>query len=83
MSKGLKSKCQSTSHQLLKERAKNCVNDLKGIFTNLQNARKESRTTDITILEERVHHMLREWNVELNEPSPASSFVGRTLLRQA
>ncbi|XP_022944126.1 transcription factor VOZ1-like [Cucurbita moschata] len=79
MPKGLKSKCHSTSHQLLKEKAKNRVNDLQGIFTNLQNARKESRTTDIAVLEEQVHQMLREWNAELNEPSPSSSFVEGSL----
>lgn len=75
MPKGLKSKCQSTSHQILKEKAKNRVNDLQGIFTSLQSARKESRTSDIAVLEEQVHQMLREWNAELTEPSPASSFV--------
>lgn len=75
MPKGLKSKCQSASHQLLKEKAKSRVNDLQGIFTNLQSARKESRATDVAVLEEQVHQMLREWNAELNEPSPASSFV--------
>ena len=81
MPKGLKSKCHSTSHQLLKEKAKNRVNDLQGIFTNLQNARKESRTTDIAVLEEQVHQMLREWNAELNEPSPSSSFVVSSSIR--
>ncbi|XP_022971014.1 transcription factor VOZ1-like isoform X1 [Cucurbita maxima] len=79
MPRGLKSNCQSTSHQLLKEKAKNRVNDLQGIFTNLQSARKESRTTDVAVLEEQVHQMLREWNAELNEPSPASSFVEGSL----
>ncbi|TYK09550.1 transcription factor VOZ1-like [Cucumis melo var. makuwa] len=79
MPKGMKSKCQSTSHLLLKEKAKNRVNDLQGIFTNLQNARKESRTTDVAVLEEQVHQMLREWNAELHEPSPASSFVEGSL----
>lgn len=75
MPKGSNSNCLSTSHLLLKEKAINRVNDLQGLFTNLQSARKESRTTDIAVLEEQVNQMLREWNAELHEPSPASSFV--------
>ncbi|KAK8678200.1 hypothetical protein V6N13_143708 [Hibiscus sabdariffa] len=35
--------------------------------------RKESRSIDVSVLEEQVHQMLREWKSELNEPSPASS----------
>ncbi|XP_073300220.1 transcription factor VOZ1-like isoform X2 [Primulina huaijiensis] len=61
------------SHQLFKDRAKNRVDDLQGMFSNLQSARKESRTVDVNLLEEQVHQMLREWKAELNEPSPASS----------
>jgi hypothetical protein len=75
MPKGLKSKCGSASHQLLKEKAKNRVNDLEGAFSDLQSARKESRANDIAVLEQQVHQMLREWKSELNEPSPASSLV--------
>ncbi|KAG6722735.1 hypothetical protein I3842_03G175000 [Carya illinoinensis] len=75
MQKGSKSKCESASHQLLKERAKNRVNDLEGVFSDLQSARKESRAYDIVVLEQQVHQMLREWKSELNEPSPASSLV--------
>ncbi|KAK4577699.1 hypothetical protein RGQ29_027993 [Quercus rubra] len=75
MPKGSKSKCGSASHQLLKEKAKNRVNDLEGMFTDLQSARKERRSNDIAVLEERVHQMLREWKSELNDPSPASSLV--------
>lgn len=75
MPKGSKSKCGSASHQLLKEKAKNRVNDLEGMFTDLQSARKERRSNDIVVLEERVHQMLREWKSELNDPSPASSLV--------
>lgn len=74
MRKGSKSGgCKSTSHQLYKDRAKNRVDDLQGIFSDLQSARKESRTVDVVLLEEQVHQMLREWKAELNEPSPASS----------
>ncbi|KAH0751607.1 hypothetical protein KY285_004755 [Solanum tuberosum] len=70
--------CKSASHQLFKDRAKNRVDDLQGALTNLQSARKESRTYDVGLLEEQVHQMLREWKSELNEPSPASSLQART-----
>ncbi|XP_047311386.1 transcription factor VOZ1-like isoform X2 [Impatiens glandulifera] len=65
--------CKSSSHHLYKDRAKNRVEDLHGMFTDLQSARKESRTIDVAVLEEQVHQMLREWKAELNEPSPACS----------
>lgn len=61
-------------HQILKERAKNRVDDLQGMLYNLQLARKESRTNDVVLLEEQVNQMFREWQTELNQPSPASSF---------
>ena len=74
MGKGSKSgACKSASHQLFKDRAKNRVDDLQGMFSDLQSARKESRSIDAAVLEEQVHQMLREWKAELNEPSPASS----------
>lgn len=74
MVKGVKSgACKSASHQLFKDKAKNRVDDLQGIFSDLQSARKESRTIDVAVLEEQVHQMLREWKAELNDPSPASS----------
>ncbi|XP_010924399.1 transcription factor VOZ1-like isoform X2 [Elaeis guineensis] len=76
MGKGSKTGCRSASHQLFKDKAKNRVDDLQGIFTDLQSARKESRTADVAVLEEQVHQMLREWKSELNEPSPASSLLG-------
>ncbi|CAN4084127.1 unnamed protein product [Withania somnifera] len=77
MGKGSKiSACKSVSHHLFKDKAKNRVDDLQGVFTNLQSARKESRTYDVGVLEEQVHQMLREWKAELNEPSPASSLQG-------
>lgn len=74
MGKGSKrGACDSASHSLFKDKAKNRVDDLQGMFSNLQSARKESRTIDVAVLEEQVHQMLREWKAELNEPSPASS----------
>ncbi|KAJ9563187.1 hypothetical protein OSB04_008347 [Centaurea solstitialis] len=71
MGKG--TKCKSGSHQIFKDRAKNRVEDLHGMFTDLQSARKESRSIDVAVLEEQVNQMLKEWKNELNEPSPASS----------
>ena len=74
MRKGSKSGgCKTASHQHFKDRAKNRVDDLQGMFTDLQSARKESRSIDVAVLEEQVHQMLREWKNELNEPSPAAS----------
>ncbi|GAB2301195.1 Transcription factor voz1 [Dionaea muscipula] len=79
MRKGLKSSgCKPASHNLFKDRAKNRVDDLQGIFTDLQSARKESRSIDAAVLEEQVYQMLREWKAELNEPSPASSLQNDT-----
>ncbi|KAG5235020.1 transcription factor VOZ [Salix suchowensis] len=73
MGKGSKINCKSASHKLFKDKAKNRVDDLQGMFLDLQFARKESRMVDVAVLEEQVHQMLREWKAELNEPSPASS----------
>ncbi|KAM7500749.1 hypothetical protein LguiA_025163 [Lonicera macranthoides] len=74
MGKGTKKGgCKPGSHQVFKDRAKNRVDDLQGMFSDLQSARKESRSIDVAVLEEQVHQMLREWKSELNEPSPASS----------
>ncbi|KAH0699681.1 hypothetical protein KY284_013896 [Solanum tuberosum] len=70
----------SKNGALFKDKAKNRVDDLQGMFMNLQSARKESRTYDAGVLEEQVHQMLREWKAELNEPSPASSLQARTNL---
>ena len=69
--------CKSASHQFFKDRAKNRVDDLQMVFSDLQSARKESRTVDAAVLEEQVYQMLREWKAELNEPSPASSLQVR------
>lgn len=74
MGKGSKINCKSASHKLFKDKAKNRVDDLQGMFLDLQSARKESRNIDVSVLEEQVHQMLREWKSELNEPSPASSY---------
>ncbi|XP_058100633.1 transcription factor VOZ1 isoform X2 [Magnolia sinica] len=79
MGKGSKMGCKSASHQLFKDKAKNRVDDLQGMFTDLQFARKESRVSDVAVLEEQVHQMLREWRAELNEASPASSLHGNSL----
>ncbi|XP_057246976.1 transcription factor VOZ1 isoform X2 [Beta vulgaris subsp. vulgaris] len=80
MRKGLKRNgCKSVSHQLFKDRAKNRVDDLQMIFSDLQSARKDSRTVDAAVLEEQVYLMLREWKSELNEPSPASSLQNDSL----
>ncbi|CAD5174064.1 unnamed protein product [Musa acuminata subsp. malaccensis] len=68
--------CKSGSHRLFKAKAKNRVDDLQGMFNDLQSARKESRIADIAVLEEQVHQMLREWRAELNEVSPACSLQG-------
>ncbi|GAB4824900.1 hypothetical protein Ancab_007772 [Ancistrocladus abbreviatus] len=73
MGKGPKSSCRVASHQLLKDKAKNRVEDLQLMFIDLQFARKESRTGDVAVLEEQLNQMLCEWKAELNEPTPASS----------
>lgn len=80
MGKGSKSNCKSASHKLFKDKAKNRVDDLQGMFMDLQFARKESRSIDVAVLEEQVHQMLREWKSELNEPSPASSLQQVSIL---
>ncbi|KAJ8636096.1 hypothetical protein MRB53_010363 [Persea americana] len=82
MGKGSKIGCKMASHQLFKDKAKNRVDDLHGMFTDPQFARKESRSIDVAVLEEQVHQMLHEWKVELNEASPASSllYLGRGII---
>lgn len=75
MMKDSKSKCESDSHKNLKEKTKNRVDDLQRMFSNLDSARRESRPGDVAVLEEQVHQMLREWRVELAEPTPASSLL--------
>ncbi|XXG62227.1 hypothetical protein AAC387_Pa05g0634 [Persea americana] len=78
MGKGSKIGCKMASHQLFKDKAKNWVNDLQGMFTDLQFAHKESRSIDVAVLEEQVHQMLREWKAELDEASPAPSLPVNT-----
>ncbi|XP_057858976.2 transcription factor VOZ1 isoform X2 [Cryptomeria japonica] len=68
-----------SSRQQFKNKAKNRVDDLQGIFTDLQQARKENRVTDAVVLEEQVHQTLREWKAELHEASPASSLRANSL----
>lgn len=63
------------SHQQFKDKAKNRVADLQGMFSDLQSARRESRSGDVAVLEEQVNQMLREWKAELSEASPATSLV--------
>ncbi|XP_019170214.1 PREDICTED: transcription factor VOZ1-like [Ipomoea nil] len=80
MGKGSKSGVgKSASYQVFKDRAKNRVDDLQGMFTDLQSLRKESRTSEVAVLEEQLNQVLREWKAELNEPSPASSLQGGSL----
>lgn len=71
--------CKQPSHQLLKDQAKNRVEDLQSIINELQVARKESRAGDVATLEEQVNQILREWKAELDEPTPASSLLEDSL----
>eukprot|EP01018_Ginkgo_biloba_P000701 Gb_12179 [translate_table: standard] len=79
MGNGSRSVSKSTAHQLFKTKAKNRVDDLQGLFTDLQYARKESRLNDVAVLEEQVHQLLREWKAELHEASPATSLLAASL----
>ena len=56
-----------------KAEAKDRVDDLQGVFSELQNARRECRNSDLAILEEQLHLMLREWKSELHNPSSSSA----------
>uniref|UniRef100_J3L452 Transcription factor VOZ1 n=1 Tax=Oryza brachyantha TaxID=4533 RepID=J3L452_ORYBR len=67
-------------HQQFRARAKTRVDDLQEMFSGLQSARKESRSTDAAVLEAQLHQMLREWRAELSVPSPASSLQARAPL---
>uniref|UniRef100_A0A0D9V5R2 Transcription factor VOZ1 n=1 Tax=Leersia perrieri TaxID=77586 RepID=A0A0D9V5R2_9ORYZ len=53
-------------HQQFRARAKTRVDDLQEMFSGLQSARKESRSTDAAVLEAQLHQMLREWRAELS-----------------
>ncbi|GLJ38655.1 hypothetical protein SUGI_0788050 [Cryptomeria japonica] len=79
MGKRTKTVAKSAAHQLLKTKAKNRVDDLQGMFTELQNARKDSRASDVAVLEEQVHQLLREWKTELHEESPTTSLLAASL----
>ena len=65
--------CKFASHQLFKDKVKNRVYDLQGMFTDLQSSKKESQSIEAAVLGEQVHQMLREWKAELDEPSPVNS----------
>ncbi|XP_010551716.1 PREDICTED: transcription factor VOZ2 [Tarenaya hassleriana] len=79
MSDHPKNQCTSSSHRVLVDNAKNRLNDLQERFCNLQAARKEGRFGDLVVLEEQVYQSLREWQAELNAPSPASSLLGGSI----
>lgn len=68
----------SNHHQQFKDKAMHRVADLQGMFSDLQSARRDSRSGDAAVLEEQVHQMLREWSAELNEASPATSLLGNS-----
>jgi glutamyl-tRNA reductase len=51
------------------------VDDLQGMVSELQQARRQNRLKDVALLEEQMHQMLREWKAELREASPASSLL--------
>ena len=55
MGKRSKSMPKSTTHQLFKTKDKNRVDDLQGMFTDLQHVKKQSRVDDALVLEEQVH----------------------------
>lgn len=75
----LKGDSKSALHRQFKDNAKNRVDDLQGMLSDLQSARKESRTIDVAVLEEQVNQMLREWKAELNQPTPEPSLNGGSL----
>ncbi|KAM1056577.1 hypothetical protein ACFX13_030709 [Malus domestica] len=64
------------SHKLLKEKARTRVQELRGMFTNIQIAWKEGRTANMAIFEDQMDQMLSGWSAELNDPSHASSLQG-------
>jgi len=68
-------KGRSRSSQHFRAKATNRVDDLQGMVSELQVARREGRLKDVALLEEQMHQMLREWKAELREVSPASSLL--------
>ncbi|KAF5178166.1 Transcription factor voz1 [Thalictrum thalictroides] len=73
MGKTSKGGSKSSLHHIYKDKARNRIDDLQGMFKDIQVARNESRTDDVIFLEEQVNQMLSQWKDELNEPTPASS----------
>lgn len=71
--------CKVPSHQLLKDRAKNRVEDLQLMLKELQLAREECRAGDVATLEEQVNQILQDWKAELDQPTPASSLLENSL----
>jgi len=67
--------CKVPSHQLLKDKAKNRVEDLQLMLNELQLAREECRVGDAATLEEQVNQILQDWKAELDQPTPASSLL--------
>lgn len=73
----------SSSQKSMKEKERHMVNKIQGIFTNLQSARKESRATDILIIEEQMHQLLREWKAELESPATSLNVCLSILIRSS
>ncbi|XP_024378751.1 transcription factor VOZ1 isoform X2 [Physcomitrium patens] len=65
----------SRSSQHFRAKANNRVDDLQCMVSDLQQARREGRLKDVSMLEEQMHQMLREWKAELREASPTSSLL--------
>lgn len=65
----------SRSSQHFRAKANNRVDDLQSMVSGLQQARREGRHKDVSLLEEQMHQMLREWKAELREASPACSLL--------
>ncbi|CAM6008012.1 unnamed protein product [Sphagnum balticum] len=65
----------SRGSQHFRAKATNRVDDLQGMVSELQQARRQNRLKDVALLEEQMHQMLREWKAELREASPASSLL--------
>lgn len=68
-------KGRSSRTKDFRTKATNRVDDLQGMVSELQQARREGRLNDVALLEEQMHQMLREWKAELRETSPASSLL--------
>uniref|UniRef100_A0A0E0N2I8 Transcription factor VOZ1 n=3 Tax=Oryza TaxID=4527 RepID=A0A0E0N2I8_ORYRU len=62
-----RSSAGAARHQQFRARAKTRVDDLQEMFSGLQSARKEARSTDAAVLEAQLHQMLREWRAELSQ----------------